>query len=476
MPETIVRTANVIGAELLEKETEARTILAKYKDATTGGDLPMSADDEARATLLTDECEVLATELRSANKTGSLANKLDASLAETRSQGGRILTPFNGSNGPADMSVQTRFKKPNRVHKVGNLRNFPNTPEGEASAYAFAQTIIFGTGAGRISDDLMSDSTRYIKDNGIEVRALSENSNISGGFLVPPEFSDIIIDLREKFGVFKPNARLFPMSSDQIMMPRRKSGLTAYFSNENAAITDSIMNWTQVQLNAKKLTTLVYYPSELGADAMINIGDYLAGEIAYAFANKEDLCGFLGDGTSTYGGIVGVKNALVNLGGTPPQIFVSTATSWAAITLADIMSVIAQLTEYADNNDAKIFCTRQFYYQVLKRIALQAGGNTAEDILRGVMVPMFAGIPVVFTQVLPTGYAGGGQYAMYYGNLPMAAAFGERNDLALASTNVGGNTFVNDQIAIRGIERFDINVHDVGTATAAGPMCALKLS
>ena len=65
---------------------------------------------------------------------------------------------------------------------------------------------------------------------------------------------------------------------------------------------------------------LTKYSNELNEDAVLNIGDDLAGEIAYAFALKEDQCGFLGDGTSTYGGIVGVTTALRNVDATIANI------------------------------------------------------------------------------------------------------------------------------------------------------------
>jgi hypothetical protein len=38
-----------------------------------------------------------------------------------------------------------------------------------------------------------------------------------------------------------------------------------------------------------------------------NIGDILTGEIAYAYALGEDGCLFSGDGTSTYGGMTGLR-------------------------------------------------------------------------------------------------------------------------------------------------------------------------
>ena len=53
---------------------------------------------------------------------------------------------------------------------------------------------------------------------------------------------------------------------------------------------------------------------KLDFDAIISVGDDLTREMAYAFAVKEDACGFLGDGTSTYGHMTGVKNAIAASG------------------------------------------------------------------------------------------------------------------------------------------------------------------
>ena len=47
--------------------------------------------------------------------------------------------------------------------------------------------------------------------------------------------------------------------------------------------------------------------TELAEDAAINVADDLAREMAYAFATAEDAAGWNGDGTSTYGGIMGMR-------------------------------------------------------------------------------------------------------------------------------------------------------------------------
>ena len=103
------------------------------------------------------------------------------------------------------------------------------------------------------------------------------------------------------------------MAADMCSDPRRINGVTAYFVGESRPPRSPTRPWDRVRLTAKKLMVLTKYSNELNEDAVLNIGDDLAGEIAYAFALKEDQCGFIGDGTSTYGGIVGLAPALKNV-------------------------------------------------------------------------------------------------------------------------------------------------------------------
>jgi HK97 family phage major capsid protein len=113
----------------------------------------------------------------------------------------------------------------------------------------------------------------FCKENGIVLsRAMSEGVNESGGFLVPEEFGNDLIDLREIYGVFRRNAKMVPMSSDTRSDPRRTGGLTAYFEGEGDALTASDKAWDRVELTAKKLTVLARYSNELNEDAVINMG------------------------------------------------------------------------------------------------------------------------------------------------------------------------------------------------------------
>ena len=56
--------------------------------------------------------------------------------------------------------------------------------------------------------------------------------------------------------------------------------------------------------------------------------------------------------------------------------------------------------------------------------------------------------------------------------VPGAATAADAKGMVFTKT-ASGLQFAEDQLAIRGTQRFDINVHDVGNTTAAGPIVGL---
>lgn len=312
---------------------------------------------------------------------------------------------------------------------------------------------------------------KYCDDHGL-TRAMGEDVNDLGGYLVPTEFSNDIIDLKEMYGVARRVAGVEPMSSDTKIIPRRASGLTAYFVAEAGSITASDMGWDQVQLVAKKLAVLARFSTEVNEDSIIDFANKLANEIAYAFANKEDECFFNGDGTSTYGGIVGVRAALLGVDGTIGNIQglqVGSGNAYSELALVDFEGVVGRLPEFADTGNARWVVSRSFYWNVMVKVMLASGGVTASEI-ENARNKIYMGYPVEFSQVMPK-TEGNSQVAALLGDFSKGAIFGSRRDTTIALSE--HSRFANDQIEIRGTERFDVNVHGVGDTTNAGPIVGL---
>lgn len=383
--------------------------------------------------------------------------------------------PVGQPEKPAEGRVWAEAKR-----VTGALKNFKGTVDGrDASERAFR----FGAWALAAVSRSMPSKFHFGKaidftENYI-AKLHSTFSNTAGGFSVPEEFGRDMIDLREQYGVVRRIFRVRPMTSDTRTDPRRTGGLTACFVGEGQAGTESSKSWDQVSLTAKKLMVISRYTAELNEDSVMNIGDDLAGEISYAFANKEDDCGINGTGTSTYGGIHGLLSRLTTVNGVDDggSLVLGAGNTWSELTLANFNSVIGRLPQYADTNNTSWLCHRAFYYGVMERLVLAAGGVPAREIRDGNRGrPIFLGYPVEISQVMPATEANS-QVACTLGDYSLVASFGDRRMEAIefsTQASVGGESvFERDEIAIKGTERFDINVHDVGTSTAAGPVVGL---
>lgn len=312
----------------------------------------------------------------------------------------------------------------------------------------------------------------WCNKNGVDCRyrgAMKESANELGGFLVPEEMEQTIIDLKDAYGVFRQEAYIVPMSGETKTVPRRTGGLSAYFVDEDQEIESSEKAWDRVRLVAKKLGVLAIYSNELSEDAIISMGDDLTAEIAYAMALKEDECGFIGDGTSTYGRITGVVNA-VAAGSIVTAA--TTHTSFETLTMGDFESCVGKLPEYAEDG-AKWYISKVGWAASMLRLLDAAGGNTSAVLSAGVKQREFLGYPVVVSQVLnKTLGADTSKPKAILANLKKGAVLGNRRGMSIAMSE--HRYFEKDEIGIRGTERFDINVHDTGTASASGGIVLLK--
>lgn len=349
----------------------------------------------------------------------------------------------------------------------GKLKAFQGAC-GERDAYVFGRVLaasLYNHGKSR----------QWLRDNGIRIKAaVSEDSNERGGIFVPTETTTQIIRLVEEYGVFRRFAKNEPMGSDRRVIPVRTGGMTAYpvaetnTANEGSNTgTKSEPSWVNIELIARKWKTWLRMSDEINEDSLISLADAIALEMALAFAYAEDNAGFNGDGTSTYHGIVGILNA-VNAGSIHTALAGNTA--FSTLDLDDFRTLKGKLPEYP-GIQPRWFISKEGYCDSMERLMLAAGGNAVVDIANG-GVPMFLGSPVQITNVLnSTLTAQTSTKLLAYGDLNMGAVFGDRRKMSMSLTDQ--RYWDEDQIAVKSTERFDINVHSRGTATAAGAVMVL---
>ncbi|MBR1149068.1 phage major capsid protein [Bradyrhizobium sp. JYMT SZCCT0428] len=359
------------------------------------------------------------------------------------------------------MNAHTENSVFNRWMPYGRLTAFRGDEKGAALAGAWLLGI---SGNERCA--------RFAEERGMPiVKAETESLNVAGGFLVPNPLMRVIIAQRELRGAFRACAGIAPMTSDTGTMPRRTGGLTAVFAAEAATLSESQNSWDNVALTAKKLALLARSSSELDEDALIDWGEWFAVEMSYAFASKEDDCGFNGDGSGTYGGIRGITQILIDGNHNAGKVSAASGhDTFAEIDNADLANLIGKLPAFALPG-ARWFCSQMGFATVLCRLAGTAGGIIMQNV-GGRLVPTFLGFPVQITQVLPQVTTSlTNQVMLLFGDLSMAAMLGERRGVVVHRST--GRYLDQDQIAWRGTERVDIVCHDLGDNTTAGPIVGL---
>lgn len=338
------------------------------------------------------------------------------------------------------------------------------TQQAERAAYEsgmWARAVLFGD----------ANAERWCKDNGLDVRVMTSASGSAGGFLVPDVLEGAIIDLRAEYGVARRLAEFVPMSSGSCEYPVRKTGTTAYFPGQQSATTESDMEWGQAALVAKEVSALSRISISLSEDAIIDLGAKVADEHAYAFAVKEDSCMIDGDGTSTYGGIVGLKAKLETSGMAGIYTTASGSDTPAEIIAAELSGVMGKLPSYARKGSSFVV-SPEFDELIFGRLMAAAGGNTTAT-LAGEIMPAYLGRPRVVCEPCysdPTADLTGKAF-FFFGNFRQGVLFGERRGITVQVLRERYAEY--RQIGVIGTERIDINCHGVGDTSTRGPIVAL---
>lgn len=297
--------------------------------------------------------------------------------------------------------------------------------------------------------------------------AQTEGSGSAGGFTVPAPLSQTIIDVRETVGVARRTARIVPMTADTLDMPRRDSGLTVFYPAEAASITASDKVWSQINFVARKRAVANQISQELVDDSLISIVDDAVNEMAYALADREDAEYINGDGTSTFGSVSGLLDAIGAAG-----IYTAPTgrSTWADLVMEDFTSTMGLLPDKYGRMPAWI-CSRNFFYTVMYRLEAAAGGNTFQTIREGGNAGTFLGFPVFFTDKMPKSTAVSTISALF-GTFEQAAIIADRQGIAMGRSDEF--QFLNDLVTLKATSRYDIKVHAPGDGSNAGAYVALK--
>lgn len=287
-------------------------------------------------------------------------------------------------------------------------------------------------------------------------KSLSEGTSADGGYLVPREFRDSVVQKLYKKAVIRPNATIIPLKRDKMDVPADASAVTTYWVGENASSTESNPTWGNISLDTNKLMGLSKMSRELFTDSPINVMDYVSTLWAKAFAKEEDRVFMTGSGTGQPKGIrqYTPSNTLAQAG--------------ANITADDVVNLFYALpVQYRENAKFLIHNSIVTKIRLLKdsqgRYIWQSGLDAAPNTILGK--------PVLEQNDIPTNLgAGTNASEIWFGDLSFYL-IGDREEMGVESTTEGAGTFENHQVALKSWERID---GQLGLADAFAMLSAVK--
>lgn len=283
------------------------------------------------------------------------------------------------------------------------------------------------------------------------MNSFGSNVPADGGFLIPEYLRSELLRVALEKALVRSRARVVPMETLTVPFPMIDAtsnasniygGVTAYWTEEAASLTDSSPTFGRVKLEAKKLTAYSEIPNELFADSIISLQMFINEIFPEAIAWFEDIAFIRGSG-------VGEPLGFLNSTATVPVAKESGQAS-GTIVWENIVKMYSRMLP--SSLDSAVWIAHIDTFPELATMSLSVGtGGSAIWLNNGVSGPPMTilGRPVFFTEkVNSVGTAGDLNFVdfSYY-------LIGDRQ--AIQADTSPHYRFQNDQTTVRFIERVD---------------------
>ena len=288
---------------------------------------------------------------------------------------------------------------------------------------------------GRASDSYKSAFWAQARSrNGMtyEVRnALQEGTDSEGGYLVPDEFEHSLIQALNESNIIRSRARVITTSNGLHKIPVVASHGNAAWMEEEDAYTESDEAFSQVNLDAHKVGTLIKVSEELLQDSAFDLESYIRSEFSRRIGDKEEDAFLNGNGTHKPTGILNATGGA--------QVGVTTASA-TAITADEIIDLFYSLkAPYRKNavwilNDATV--------KAIRKLKNGTGDYLWQPAIKDGEVPTILGRPYFTSQYAPTIEAAAkviafGDFSYYWIGDRQGISFKRLNELYAGNGQVG---------------------------------------
>ena len=133
---------------------------------------------------------------------------------------------------------------------------------------------------------------------------LSEGTDSEGGYLVPDEYENTLVQALEGENVIRGRSHVITTSNGTHKIPVVASKGEASWIDENGAYPEDDDTFAQVNIDAHKIGTIIKVSEELLNDSAFNLESYFAQEFGRRIGTKEEEAFINGNGSSKPTGIL----------------------------------------------------------------------------------------------------------------------------------------------------------------------------
>ena len=261
--------------------------------------------------------------------------------------------------------------------------------------------------------------------------ALEEGTDSEGGYLVPDEYEQKLVESLEEENIFRSLANVIQTSSRDRKIPVVVTKGTASWVDEEGTIPESDDSFSQVSIGAYKLATLIKVSEELLNDSVFNLESYIATEFGRRIGNKEEEAFIVGDGTGKPTGILAASGG-GQLG--------KTTTSTTSITFDDIIDLYYSLSSPYRKNAS--FIMNDSTVKAIRKLKDGNGNYIWQPSMTAGVPDTILNCPVYTSTYVPAIAAGNktvvfGDYGYYWIADRQGRSFKRLNELYAVTGQVG---------------------------------------
>lgn len=260
--------------------------------------------------------------------------------------------------------------------------------------------------------------------------ALQIGTDSEGGYLVPDEFEQTLVQGLEEENVFRTLATIIQTSSGDRKIPVVATKGEASWVDEEGQIPESDDSFGQISIAAYKVATMIKVSDELLNDSVFNMEAYISNEFSRRIGAKEEEAFLVGDGK---GKPTGIFNSA---GGASEGVTTATAN----ITFDDVMDLFYSVK--SPYRKKSTFVMNDSTVKALRKLKDNNGTYIWQPSVQAGQPDTVLNRPVVTSAYAPAIVAGGkviafGDFKYYWIADRQGRSFKRLNELFAANGQVG---------------------------------------